>query len=250
MKRPQFIKEFNWRVALMRVVINAAILAVTALLLPNIYFVEVTVLNILFVSIALGVLNAVVKPIIQFLTLSFIFTTYGLVVVLINALILLLLSWLFPDRFVVESILAALVGGALVGILGSFFESLLGVSPPIIPDEADRFRKRPVDQAPIVTKMILKTDHEEEPALADPAEPLLSNHQDAVSEGAEEPGLNRAQEREVEEGERVMEDDSMAVDDDLENADTLEQAANQAQEAVDNDPSETPDQKQENESWQ
>jgi putative membrane protein len=250
MKRPPFIKQFNWRVALMRVVINAAVLAATALILPNIYFVEVTVWNILFVSIVLGILNAVVKPIIQFLTLSFIFTTYGLVVVLINAIILLLLSWLFPDRFVVESILAALIGGALVGILGSFFESLLGLSPPIIPDKADEFRKRPVDQAPIVTQMILKTGHEEEPALADPAEPLPANHQNGVSEGAEEPGLNRAQEREVEEGERAMEDDTMSVDDDLESADTLEQAADQAPEAGDDDPNETPAQKQENESWQ
>ena len=250
MKRPQFIKEFNWRVALMRVVINAAVLALTALILPNIYFVEVTVWNILFISIALGVLNAFIKPIIQFLTLSFIFTTYGLVVVLINAIILILLSWLFPDRFVVDSILAALIGGALIGILGSFFESLLGISPPIIPDKAVEFRKRPVDQAPIVTKMILKTEHEEEPALADPAEPLPANHQDAVSEGAEEPGLNRAQEREAEEGKRAMEVDTMSVDDDLENADTLGKAAEQASEAGDDAPNETPAQQQEQEPWQ
>lgn len=138
----------------------------------------------------------------------------------------------------------------MVGILGSFFESFLGVSPPIIPDKVDEFRKRPVDQAPIVTKMILMTEHGEEPTLADPAEPLPINHQGTVSEGAAEPGLNRAQEREVEEGKRAMEDDTMSVDDDLENAETLEHSADQAPEAGDDDTIETPAQKQENESWQ
>ncbi len=84
MKRPRLLKQFNWRATLMRVVINAAAVTVTALILPNIYFVEVTFWNIVLIAVALGVLNAFVKPIIQFLTLSFIFTTYGLVVVLIN----------------------------------------------------------------------------------------------------------------------------------------------------------------------
>jgi len=223
MKRPQFIKEFNWRVALIRVVINAAVLALTALILPNIYFVEATVWNILFISIALGILNAFVKPIIQFLTLSFIFTTYGLVVVLINAIILFLLSWLFPDRFVVDSILAALIGGALIGILGSFFESLLGLSPPIVPDKTDEFRKRPIDKAPIVTQMILKSNHEEEPVLVDPATPLSTSHHDPVSDPTEEPGSSPDQEQEVDEEGQVTEDERVPGDEDLEYADTLEQ---------------------------
>lgn len=210
----------------MRVVINAAVLAVTALILPNIYFVEVTFWNIVLIAVALGVLNAVVKPIIQFLTLSFIFTTYGLVVVFINAIILWLLSALFPDRFVVDSLLAALIGGALIGILGSFFESFLGLSPPIIPDQPDEFRQSPVDQAPIVTKMILGADHEEEPTFADPAAPIEVSQNDSVPEQAA--GMNPAEEREVDKGERAMEADTMPVDDDLENADTLEQGEEQA----------------------
>jgi len=249
MKKPSFIQNFNWRASLMRVLINAAALAVIALLLPNIYFVQLTIWNILFVSIALGVLNAVIKPILQFLTLSFIFTTYGLVVVLINAIILWLLAFLFPDRFAVDSVLAALIGGALVGILGSFFESLLGLSPPIVSDEQAGLRKQAGDQTQVVTKMILKTD-QEEVGLADPAEPLPANQQDDVSADEEESGLNPAQEREVEEGKQVMEEETMSVDEDLENADTLDEAAEQAAETGDDNPNETLAQKQENESWQ
>jgi len=227
----------------MRVLINTAALAFTALLLPNVYFVDPTIWSLLFISITLGILNAFVKPVIQFLTLSFIFTTYGLVVVLINAFILILLSWLFSDQFVVDSFLAALLGGALIGIFGSFFESFLGLSPPIIPDKADELQKRPQSQAPLVTQMILKADQEEEPGLADPAEPLPVNNQDTVSEGADESGLSRVQEQEVEEGKQVIKDDTMPVDEDLENAGTLDQAAEHAAETGDADPNETPAQK-------
>ena len=182
MKKFPLLKQFNWRALLVRILINAVLLAVVALLLPNIYFVEVTVWNMLFMSIALGILNAIIKPILQFLTLSFIFTTYGLVVVLINAVILWFLSFLFPDRFAVHSILAALIGGALIGILGSFFESLFGLSPPIVPDEQNESRLRKADPTPVVTKMILKTGQGEEPKLVDPATPLLVGQENSLQE--------------------------------------------------------------------
>ncbi|HEY54288.1 MAG TPA: phage holin family protein, partial [Caldilineae bacterium] len=184
MKKPPILKQFNWRALLVRILINAAVLTVTALILPNVSFVQITIGNILFVAIALGILNALIKPILQFLTLSFIFTTYGLVVVLINAVILWLLSFLFPDRFAVDSILAALIGGALIGILGSFFESLFGLSPPIVPDEQDESRLRQADPTPVVTKMILKTGQAEEPKLVDPAAPLLTNQDNGLPKQA------------------------------------------------------------------
>ena len=187
MKRFPLLKHFNWRALLVRILINAAVLTVTALILPNVSFVQITIGNILFVAIALGILNALIKPILQFLTLSFIFTTYGLVVVLINAVILWLLSFLFPDRFAVDSILAALIGGALIGILGSFFESLFGLSPPIIPDvEDDESQLRKADPTPVVTKMILKKGQGEEPKLADPAAPLVAGQKDSLSDEAPE----------------------------------------------------------------
>jgi len=92
---------------------------------PKIYFVDKSVWNWLLMAFMLGVLNALLKPILQFLTLQFIFVTYGLVIVLVNTLILLLLSWLFPTRFEVGNLLWALVGGLVLGLLSS-----LGDQPP------------------------------------------------------------------------------------------------------------------------
>jgi len=196
MKKFPLLKQFNWRALLVRILINATVLAVTALILPNVSFVQVTVGNILFIAIALGVLNAVIKPILQFLTLSFIFTTYGVVVVLINAVILWFLSFLFPDRFAVHSILAALLGGALIGILGSFFESLFGLSMPIVPDEQAELRKQSEDQRQVVTKMILKREREEV-GLADPAAPLLVGQENALVAEEDLPPLEHPPEEEL-----------------------------------------------------
>jgi hypothetical protein len=73
---------------------------------------------------------------------SFIFASYGLVIVLVNALLLLLLNWLFPEYFAADSLLWALVAGALIGLLGTFLENLLGLVPPIVPDEETGLRRQ------------------------------------------------------------------------------------------------------------
>jgi putative membrane protein len=125
----------NWKIILLRILINGFSLAVIALLLPNIAINrENLLLNLLILGVALGVLNALVKPIIQFLTLSLIFVSYGIVVVIINAAILAILSWLFPDLIQIDRILAAFLGGAIIGLLSLFLEYTLGISPPIVDD--------------------------------------------------------------------------------------------------------------------
>ena len=125
----------NWKIILLRILINGFSLAIIALLLPNIAINrENLLLNLLILGVALGVLNALVKPIIQFLTLSLIFVSYGIVVVIINAAILAILSWLFPDLIQIDRILAAFLGGAIIGLLSLFLEYTLGISPPIVDD--------------------------------------------------------------------------------------------------------------------
>ena len=140
-------RQFNWRMLLMRVVVNALALLVTAALLPGISFIDKTVLNWVFLAIFLGILNALIKPIIQFLTLRFIFATYGLVVALINAILLLLLELLFPTRFAVEGLVIwPLVGGAVIGIVSAVLENLLGLTPPIVSEKYPELRQRIKDR--------------------------------------------------------------------------------------------------------
>jgi putative membrane protein len=126
--------HYNWRLILVRILVNVAALFLTVLLLPNIE-VEYTYGTFLILGIAMAILNAVVKPALQFLTLPLIFVSYGLVVVAINAVMLLLLSWLFPNRFIVNTLIVAFIGGAVIGVITIFLENLFGLTPPIVDDQ-------------------------------------------------------------------------------------------------------------------
>jgi putative membrane protein len=142
MRLNRFLKQFNWRFLLVRILVNAVALAITAAVVPKIYFVDKSVWSWLLMAVMLGVLNALLKPMLQILTLQFIFVTFGLVVVLMNTVILLLLTALFPARFAVDSLLWALVGGLVLGLLSSFLESLLGLTMPLVPDEPAELRRQ------------------------------------------------------------------------------------------------------------
>lgn len=153
MKINRFLKQFSWRFVLMRVLVNALALAFTAAVLPKIYFVDTSLGNWLLMAFMLGLLNALLKPLLQFLTLQFIFVTYGLVVVLVNALLLWVLSWLFPARFAVESIFWLLIGGLVLGLFSSFLESLMGLTMPVVPDEPPALRRHLEEQANQVSRL-------------------------------------------------------------------------------------------------
>jgi putative membrane protein len=126
--------QLNWKLALLRIGINGLSIAVIALLLPGVMVVQPLLRNLLILGVSAGILNAVVKPIVSFLTLPFIFATFGLVVVIINMIMFLILEWFFPNILIIESIWAALLGGLLLGLVGTFLESLLGLTPPIVDD--------------------------------------------------------------------------------------------------------------------
>lgn len=128
----------NWKLMIMRVLVNGVAIAITVLLLPGIQVVDHMLLTYLILAIALGLLNAFVKPLVQILTLPFVFVTFGLVIVIINAAMLLLLAWLLPELLWIRGLLAALAGGAILGFLGIVLENLLGMTPPIVDDAQTR----------------------------------------------------------------------------------------------------------------
>jgi len=141
-KKIPFLKHFNWRLLLVRILINAIALLVVILIVPNINFVDLRLGSILVLAIGLGVLNAVIKPIMQVLTFQFVFASYGLLLVAINTLILYLIGVLFPNRIEVNSLLWALVGGALLGLISVALEALFGTSVPIVPESQTELRAR------------------------------------------------------------------------------------------------------------
>jgi uncharacterized membrane protein YvlD (DUF360 family) len=134
--------QFNWRMILVRWLVYALVLLAVALLVPKIYFTDRRVWVWLMMAGGFGILNSVIRPLLQALMLQLFFASLGLVVALINGFMLYLLSWTFPNRFAVDSIFWALVGGILVALLGSFLEGLFGLTRPIVPESEAELRQR------------------------------------------------------------------------------------------------------------
>jgi putative membrane protein len=110
---------------------------------------------LLAAALVLGILNSFVKPVLQLLSLPFIIVSFGLFLLVINALLLRLTGWLLVPGFSVSGFWPA-VGGSLVISIVSMF---LGYSGPgrrgrIIIDRADTYdssrRGPPPGKGPII----------------------------------------------------------------------------------------------------
>jgi putative membrane protein len=131
-RRTPLPRHFYWRVVLLRFLINAVALAVTVGVVPQISFAgNHRILTWLAVSAVFGLLNAFVKPIVQVVMLPLMFVSYGLVILIINAVMLWVLDLVIPMRFQTDHLFWVLVGGAVFSLIASFLESLLGLTPPI-----------------------------------------------------------------------------------------------------------------------
>jgi putative membrane protein len=71
--------------------------------------------SLLISAFVLGLLNAIVKPIILLLSLPITCATLGLFIIVVNGLILLILSAL-PVGFHVDGLLSAIAGGLIVSL--------------------------------------------------------------------------------------------------------------------------------------
>lgn len=124
--------SFNWRLMLMQILTNAVSLGLTALLLPGVRFqAERPLLALLASGLIFGLLNAFIRPILQFIMFRFLFITFGLVLIVINVILLWLLARITPGWFSSENLLWTILAAILVGLLGMFLETLLGMRPPI-----------------------------------------------------------------------------------------------------------------------
>ena len=181
MSRIHFTRQFNWRMMLVRILVNALALMVIVIL-PDIRFVEPTILRVLFVAFVLGILNAFVKPIIQFLTLRFIFITFGFAVVIINTIILLLLNRIVSGMFQVDSLIWAIIGAALLGLVSSFFENLLGLQIPIFPDDAGDLPVLEADPTKVFQRKIITGVLSPDEELADEISPAGEESEQVAEE--------------------------------------------------------------------
>ncbi len=81
---------------------------------------------LLAASLLLGVLNAVLRPVLMLLALPLLIITLGLFTLVINALLLYLVGFLLQPYFSVGSFGAAILGALIIGIISLVLNTLTG----------------------------------------------------------------------------------------------------------------------------
>lgn len=119
---------------LLRTVVNGLALWLAGVIVPGIELGRAgasttdTVLTVLLVAVVFGVINAIIKPVLTVLSIPFIVITLGLFVLVLNALLLELTSWLSDamglafhiDNFWWDAIWGALIITIVSMILNAF----------------------------------------------------------------------------------------------------------------------------------
>ncbi|MDI3402727.1 phage holin family protein [Streptomyces cavernicola] len=115
-----------------KTVANSAALAVAIWLLADITLTgnstSKKVITLVLVALVFGVVNFLVKPLVQLLTLPLFILTLGLITLVVNALMLLLTSWLAEQlslSFHVEGFWTAVLGGLIISVVSWAMDVIL-----------------------------------------------------------------------------------------------------------------------------
>lgn len=108
---------------IVRLLINAVGLWVAAAIVPGITFTGPGTL--LFAALLMGVVNALIRPIVVVLTLPLTIVTLGIFLLVVNAAMFGLVAWMLPG-FSVDGFFAALFGWLIVSVVSWIASWLIG----------------------------------------------------------------------------------------------------------------------------
>ena len=118
---------------LMRLIVTALATAAAVWLVPGISLTasDTTdkVVTLLIVALIFGAVNAVIKPLVSVMSTCLLVLTLGLFLLVINALMLMLTSWIgtqFGIGFHVDGFWSALFGSIIISVVGAILGGLLG----------------------------------------------------------------------------------------------------------------------------
>ena len=108
---------------LLRLVATAAAVLLAQAIFPNLIRIAGTLDALLF-AVVLGLLNALVRPVLLLLTCPITLLTLGLFVFVVNAAVFGLAAWFLPG-VAVDGFLGALVGSLVVSVVSAVASALL-----------------------------------------------------------------------------------------------------------------------------
>ena len=122
--------QLRWKLLLARLLVSTVAVLLTVLVVPGLG-VAGDWRWTLVLGAVLGVLNGVVKPALQVLTIRYLFLSWGLVLLVVNVVTLWLFELLVPPLDLAGG-LSLLLGALVLGVLVSVLETLVGIGPPIM----------------------------------------------------------------------------------------------------------------------
>jgi putative membrane protein len=105
-------------------IINTLAVLVAVYLVKGIHYQKP--LDLVVASLLLGILNAVLRPILMFLALPLLVFTLGLFTLVINALLLYFVGYVLRPRFYVDDFWAAFWGALIISIVGIILNTITG----------------------------------------------------------------------------------------------------------------------------
>jgi putative membrane protein len=109
---------------LLRWLLNTIALFIVVTVVPHFHYRSIGTLAV--AALVLGLLNAIVRPILFILTLPLTIVTLGLFLVVLNGIVLELVAWVVPG-FRIDSFGWAVVGALVLTVI-SFFTNRIGES--------------------------------------------------------------------------------------------------------------------------
>lgn len=122
--------ELRWKLLVARLLVSTIAILLTVLIVPGLS-VDGDWRWTLVLGAVFGVLNAVVKPALQVLTIRYLFLSWGLVLLAVNVATLWLLELLVPPLDI-EGGLSLLLGALVLGLLVPLLEAFVGTVRPIV----------------------------------------------------------------------------------------------------------------------
>ena len=109
-----------------RVLINAVAIAVTAMLIPNIHIANNDITTLLVIGLIFGVVNSLLKPLLIILTCPAVILSLGLFIFVINGVMLLITDSIAGERLIIDGdIFTAVLGGMVMGGVSMLLETVL-----------------------------------------------------------------------------------------------------------------------------
>jgi putative membrane protein len=106
---------------IINLLLNAIAVVITAYVLPGVHVANF--FTAIVVAVALGIVNAIIKPILVLVTLPINIITLGLFTFILNGLLILLVSTIVPG-FHVDNFLWAMLFSIILSIVNAFFSSI------------------------------------------------------------------------------------------------------------------------------